>query len=89
MSYAATPLSIEKDGLLEARFCFRMPRLPVGSYAIGIALAEGSQKQHTTHHWLHEALTFQSHASSIGQVLMGLPMQNIVLTPRGSADVDF
>ncbi len=82
LSYAASPLTAEKGDVLEARFCFRMPRLPVGGYAINVAIAEGSQKQHTTHHWLHEALTFQSHASSVGQVMIGLPMLDITLTTK-------
>jgi len=88
LSYAATPLAIEKGGELEARFRFRMPRLSVGGYAISAAIADGVQKQHITHHWLHEALTFQSHASSIGQVLIGIPMQGITLTSIGETDVD-
>ncbi|MDD5328811.1 MAG: ABC transporter ATP-binding protein [Sulfuricella sp.] len=80
LSYADAPLTIEKEGLMEARFRFRMPRLPVGGYTITAAIATGTQTQWVTHYLLHEALAFESHSSSIGQSLMGLPMLDITLT---------
>ena len=80
LSYADTPQAAAKGTCLEARFRFRMPRLPVGDYAISAAIADGTQKQQVTHHWLHEAVTFRSLRSSVGQVLVGLPMLDIHLT---------
>lgn len=80
LSYADAPQAAAKGALLEARFRFRMPHLPVGDYAITAAIADGTQKQRVTHHWLHEALTFRSQRSSVGQVLVGLPMLNVSLT---------
>lgn len=80
LSYADEPQTAAKGALLEARFCFRMPRLPIGDYAISAAIADGTQKERVTHHWLHDAVTFRSQRSSVGQVLVGLPMQEITLT---------
>jgi len=80
LSYADVPKTAAKGSTLEAIFKFRIPRLPVGDYVISAAFANGPQKQHVTHHWLHEAITFRSHRSSVGQALVGLPMLDIKLT---------
>lgn len=80
LSFADAPKAAAKGSLLEASFSFRMPRLPIGDYAIGVAVADGNQKEHNTHHWLHEAVTFRSHRSSVGGLLVGLPMLNVILT---------
>jgi len=79
LSFAAAPRHAPNGSVLEARFRFRMPRLPVGEYAISAAIADGTQEQHTTHHWLHDALIFRSQRSSVADVLVGLPMLDIAL----------
>ena len=84
LSYADAPKFASADSKMEARFRFRMPRLPVGDYVITAAIAEGTQQQKVTLHLLHEALTFQSHRSSVGQVLVGIPMLDINLTVQPS-----
>ncbi len=63
----------------EVRFVFCMPTLPVGAYSICAALAEGSQQNHVQHHWVHDALIFQSHSSSVTTGLVGIPMTKIEL----------
>ncbi|MDD2390303.1 MAG: ABC transporter ATP-binding protein [Desulfobacterales bacterium] len=63
----------------EARFVFCMPILPAGEYSICAALAEGSQQDHVQHHWVHDALIFQSHSSSVTTGLIGIPMTKIEL----------
>ncbi len=63
----------------EVRFVFCMPTLPVGEYSICAALAEGSQQNHVQHHWVHDALIFQSHSSSVTTGLVGIPMTKIEL----------
>lgn len=89
LSYADAPLTVEGGGVLEARFHFRMPRLPVGGYTITAAIADGTQMQWTTHYLLHEALAFQSHASSVGQVMIGLPMLDITLSTRSGNEAGY
>lgn len=64
-----------------ARFAFTMPILPVGDYAITVALANGSQEEHIQNHWIHDALVFRSHSSSVTHGLVGLPMQRVTLDP--------
>jgi lipopolysaccharide transport system ATP-binding protein len=44
----------------EVVFEFWMPMLNSGDYAIGVALAEGSQQLHTQHHWINDALIVKS-----------------------------
>lgn len=62
------------------RFRFRMPILPSGNYAVGMAVAEGTQADHVQHHWLHDALVFTSHSSSVSTGLVGIPMEAIEIT---------
>ena len=57
-----------------------MPVLPVGDYAVDIAAASGMQQDHVTHCWYSDVLVFKSHASSVRQGLVGIPMLEIELT---------
>ncbi|KXS36823.1 MAG: lipopolysaccharide transport system ATP-binding protein [Halomonadaceae bacterium T82-2] len=65
--------------VLEARFTFRMPILPQGDYSISTAIADGTQNEHVHHHWIHDALFFKSHSSSVSHGLVGLPIHDIRL----------
>jgi lipopolysaccharide transport system ATP-binding protein len=80
LSYMDLPHAAAAGSTVEARFRFRMPRLPVGDYAITAAIADGTQQQKITHHLLHDVVIFRSHRSSVGQALVGLPMLDIILT---------
>ncbi len=70
-------LDVYSGQKLQARFEFIMPILPMGDYAITIALAEGTQEDHVQHHWMHDALLLKSHSSSVSTGLVGVPMNNI------------
>ena len=74
------PLSIATGQIFDAEFEFRMPILPVGDYSITVALAEGTQREHVQHHWIHDALLLKSHSSSVSTGLVGVPMNNIRMT---------
>ncbi|MFS2033158.1 ABC transporter ATP-binding protein [Polaromonas sp. CT11-55] len=80
LSYADHPVAASPGETLEARFCFRMPRLPIGQYSIAAAIAEGSQGIHEFQHWVHDALVFESRRGSVDGALIGLPMRDISLT---------
>ena len=82
LSYADHPVSVSADSMLEARFVFRMPRLPIGDYSVSVAVADGSQEMPEFQHWVHDALVFQSRRSSVAGVLVGLPMQSISMTAK-------
>ncbi|MBK5929405.1 ABC transporter ATP-binding protein [Halochromatium salexigens] len=75
------PLSIAAGEAFMAAFTFQMPFLPMGDYAVTVALAEGTNDDHVQHHWLHDALIVKSHCSS-GFGLIGIPMEHIELVPR-------
>ena len=69
---------------IAARFAFRMPVLPLGDYSITVALANGSQDEHVQNHWIHDALIFRSHSSSVTHefavdVIVVIPAINWVL----------
>lgn len=43
-----------------AEFEFVMPQLRKGSYSLSVALAEGTQQEHIQHHWINDAVVFES-----------------------------
>jgi lipopolysaccharide transport system ATP-binding protein len=81
------PLAVNDSEHFAARFEFQMPILPVGDYSITVALAEGTQQDHVHHHWIHDALLFRSHSSSISHGLVGIPMRSVSLAPVTQPDV--
>lgn len=80
LTYATAPHSVVTGQVLVARFTFRMPILPIGDYSVDVAAASGTQQEHVIHCWRDDALIFKSHASSIHQGLMGIPMLHIELS---------
>ncbi len=80
LTYLAEPKRVVDGQHLGARFTFRMPVLPVGDYAVDVAVASGTQQEHVTHCWCNDVLIFKSHASSVHQGLVGIPMLAIELT---------
>lgn len=79
LTYYDAPLKTAEGEHLEAEFEFRMPILPAGDYSITVAVAEGTQHQHVQHHWIHDAVMFKSHTSSVATGLVGIPMQRIAM----------
>lgn len=75
-------MSVPTGGRFAARFDFQMPLLPQGEYTLSLAVADGTQDEHTQHYWLHDAIHFKSHASSVSTGLVGVPMQDIRLETR-------
>ena len=80
LRYADAPVACGPGGLLEARFGFTMPILAAGDYAIGAAVADGTQLSHVQHHWIHEALVVTSVSGSLATGLMGIPMREVSLS---------
>lgn len=77
LSYAQRPLEMASGERFQAWFDFVMPVMPLGDYTISVAVAEGSQEEHVQHQWIHEALAFKVHSSSICHGLIGVPMDSI------------
>ena len=62
---------------LAGSFNFYMPILPQGDYTITVAIANGDEKKHVQHHWVHDAISFHSSSESMSTGLVGIPMQTI------------
>jgi lipopolysaccharide transport system ATP-binding protein len=77
LTYRERPINAEVGTRLRAAFKFRMPILPTGDYSIDVALASGSQDDHTHQHWIHDALTFRASESTMRHGLVGIPMHSI------------
>lgn len=83
ISHAANPVPVSAGDTLEVRFTFQMPILPVGDYSIALSLAEGTQRDHVQHHWIHDAIVFKSCTSSACTGLVGIPMLDISMHKMG------
>ncbi len=60
---------------IKTLFNFEMPILPAGDYSFAVALASGTQENHTQHHWVHDALIIRSQSPSICTGLIGIPIK--------------
>jgi homopolymeric O-antigen transport system ATP-binding protein len=65
---------------ITAQFTFQCPILPAGDYTITAAIADGTQENHTLHHWIYDAVQFKSTSSNVATGLIGIPMLDISLT---------
>lgn len=83
ITYRDRPITVSPGDRLQARFTFRMPILPNGDYSIDVALASGSQDNHTQQHWIHDALTFKASESTMRHGLVGIPMHSIEIEQIG------
>jgi lipopolysaccharide transport system ATP-binding protein len=61
-----------------------MPVLPSGDYSVDVALANGTQENHTQQHWIHDALTFRASESTMRCGLVGIPMHAIQIELAGA-----
>jgi lipopolysaccharide transport system ATP-binding protein len=82
LTYSAAPVPLEAGGRLEAVFEFNMPILPQGQYSLDVAIADGTQLEHTQADWVHDAVVLESHSSSASTGLVGIPMRDIRLHRR-------
>jgi lipopolysaccharide transport system ATP-binding protein len=83
LSYREMPVFVQQGETIEARFAFQMPLLPLGRYSVCAAIAEGTQEEHIQHHWIHDALVFESRAAPFHVAgLVGIPMLEIRLATR-------
>jgi lipopolysaccharide transport system ATP-binding protein len=64
---------------MAARFRFRWPSLARGTYALTVALADGSMEHHIQRHWLHDAVIFEVLSSSARLALVGVQMSHVAV----------
>lgn len=79
LSYADHPLHVKQGEIFLASFRFRIPILAAGDYSFTVAVAEGTQGNHTQHQWRHDALVLTSTSTSASAGLMGIPMHSVEL----------
>lgn len=84
LSFQGRPVEARAGSRLRAHFRFRMPVLPSGDYSVDVALATGSQENHTQQHWIHDAISFKAHESSMRHGLVGIPMHSIEIEQVGA-----
>lgn len=60
-----------------AEFKFEMPAFSPGVYSIVISIASGDLQEHIQHHWVHDAIIFNSITDINSGVMMRLPMREI------------
>ncbi|RQS10045.1 ABC transporter ATP-binding protein [Burkholderia sp. Bp8998] len=77
LTYKGENSSCRAGDTLVARFSFTMPLLPVGEYALNVAIADGTQQNHVQLHWIHDALPIRVHSSSIEHHLLAVPMLRV------------
>lgn len=77
VSYRDQQVHAQAGTRLRAHFRFRVPVLPSGDYSIDVALATGTQANHTQQHWIHDALAFRASDSTMRHGLVGIPMHAI------------
>ena len=73
------PPAIPAGRSFSASFQFQLPYLPVGDYALTVAIAEGTQSDCVQHHWVDEALFLKVVSSHVARGLVGVPMHAIRL----------
>ncbi|MFT0473811.1 ABC transporter ATP-binding protein [Pseudomonas antarctica] len=81
-SYKKSPVRVEAGKCIEAAFHFKLPILAIGDYSIVAAIANGTLLEHVQLHWMHDAVLFKVTASSIDGVIVGAPLDKIILTSR-------
>jgi lipopolysaccharide transport system ATP-binding protein len=84
VSYHERPVQAQPGTRLRAHFRFRMPVLPSGDYSVDVALATGTQESHTQQHWIHDAISFKAHVSTMRHGLVGIPMHRIEIEQVGA-----
>lgn len=77
-----TPIAANAGEVLRADFKFRMPIMPAGSYLFDVAVASGTQEDHTQHHWIHDALEIKATDTTMRNGLLGVPMREISVSQR-------
>jgi len=81
-SYKESPVRVVAGKRVDAAFHFKLPILAVGDYSIVAAIANGTLHEHVQLHWMHDAILFKVVATSIDGVIVGAPLDKIILTSR-------
>ena len=83
LTYRDRPIHLGAGGRATAVFKFRMPRMPAGDYTVDVAVATGTQYNHTQQHWALDVLTFRASDETMRSGLVGIPMLDISIRATG------
>jgi lipopolysaccharide transport system ATP-binding protein len=75
---------IPAGGRAAVRFRFPWPALARGTYALTVAIADGTMANHIQRHWMHDAVIFEVLSTSARLALVGVKM-SLVAMDRGAA----
>lgn len=67
------------ENVARAEFVFRAPLLPIGSYTVDIAVADGTPPDVTQLQWVHDAFILESQSTSVTNGLIGIEFDRISL----------
>lgn len=73
------PVNVDPGDRLEARFRFKLPMLPNGTYSMTVAIADGDIDDHVQHHWMHDAVILRVQSSRRRYGLVGIPFDLVAL----------
>jgi len=76
LTFIDQPLRAPTHSVLTVEFDFRMPLLTSGEFSFDVALATGTQLEHTQQCWVHDAVGLRVSNNSI-HGLVGVPMTDI------------
>lgn len=74
------PTPAQSGSRMRAEFSFVLPMLPNGHYSIVASLADGTQHEHTQHHWLHDAVLLEVSSSAVRWGIVGIPFRAVSLS---------
>lgn len=75
--YEMNPVSVQSGDSVTGHFSFYMPYLQKGNYTVDVAVANGDHINHEQLQWMHDAISFESHRSSVSAGLVGIPFESI------------
>ncbi|MDP3898604.1 MAG: Wzt carbohydrate-binding domain-containing protein, partial [Mesorhizobium sp.] len=75
LAYRNRPRPMAPGDPFHAALRFRLPLLPLGTYAIAPSIIDGTQQNHVQLLWIEEALVLTVHQSPLRTGMVGVPMQ--------------
>lgn len=72
-----SPMPLNPGEEFIGEFCFRLPMLPNGDYAVMASVADGTRNENVQHHYLHQALVLSVTSSKVRYGLVGVPFQKV------------
>lgn len=79
LSHISNPISVDVGERIVASFEFYMPILRKGIFTVDIAIADNIQGENKQLEWCRDAISLDSHSTSVSTGLIGIPYRKISL----------